>query len=104
MDFKSLRDIAKYIIDNYSNYNQFISLVMSADTLLPLQANIEARRQYINLKESIEKEIIALSADNISQLFKGVLDNLFSHGSVHLSEGIKSLISYLLIEKEDNNT
>jgi len=50
VDDKALGEIAKYIVDNFDKYFQFISLVLSADTLLPLQANIESRKLYIHLK------------------------------------------------------
>jgi hypothetical protein len=46
--------------------------------------------------------VLQLSAEQQKNTFRTILAQLFTQGSIQLAEGVKNLISFILIENEDN--
>lgn len=97
----SCEEVAETLLQKHEQYSEFILLLLNADTLLPLQAQPEARGYFLRIRQHIQNKLATLPLPELKTLQLALVDTLMRTGTVQLGEGIRSLIAFLLLEREE---
>jgi hypothetical protein len=96
---QDLVKIVESMLENVKNHLLQIACLLSTDWLLPLQALPDIRKSFGKLRTLLQEHILQLSSEKQQFLLRNLVERIMKEQQITLSEGIRSLLTYLLLEK-----